>query len=73
MTIPERRQHLLELVATILLAAAALGTAWSTYQSTTLRGQQSANTSHAIAAGIESSNASTLGHGPPRTISPDRG
>jgi hypothetical protein len=31
-----RRQHLVELFSTILLAFAALGTAWSTYQSTQL-------------------------------------
>jgi hypothetical protein len=34
-----RRQHLVELFSTILLAFAALGTAWSTYQSTRWRGE----------------------------------
>jgi hypothetical protein len=55
----ERRHNRVEVVATILLAVAAVGTAWSTYQSTTLRGNQAANTSKATAARIESSEAST--------------
>jgi hypothetical protein len=54
---PRDRRH--ELLATILLAFAALATAWSTFQSTTLRGDQAANTAKATAARIESSEAST--------------
>ncbi len=49
----------MELLATILLAVAAVGTAWSTYQSTQWRGDQAVNTSKATAARIQSSEAST--------------
>jgi hypothetical protein len=55
----ERRQHRLELFSTILLAVAAVGTAWSTYQSTQWRGEQAVATSKATAARIQSSQAST--------------
>jgi hypothetical protein len=48
-----------ELFATLLLAFAAVATAWSTYQVTVLRGQQAVFTSRATAARIESSEAST--------------
>jgi hypothetical protein len=51
------RRH--ELVATALLAIAAVATAWSTYQSVQWRGRQAVETSHATAAHIESSEAST--------------
>jgi hypothetical protein len=54
-----RRQHWVELLATILLAAAAVATAWSTYQSTRWRGEQAADYSKATAARIESSQAAT--------------
>jgi hypothetical protein len=54
-----RRQHLVELLSTILLAVAAVATAWSTYQSTQWRGEQAVNTSKATAARIESSEAAT--------------
>ncbi len=53
------RQHWVELFATILLAFAALATAWSTYQSTRWRGEQAVSTSKATAARIESSEAAT--------------
>jgi hypothetical protein len=55
----QRRTHLVDLFATILLAVAAVGTAWSTYQSTQWRGEQAANTSKATAARIHSSQAAT--------------
>jgi hypothetical protein len=55
----ERRQHRVELLSTILLAVAAVGTAWSTYQSTQWRGDQAVDTSKATAARIQSSEAST--------------
>jgi hypothetical protein len=48
-----------ELFATILLACAAVATAWSTYQSTRWRGDQAADYSKATAARIQSSEAST--------------
>jgi hypothetical protein len=49
----------LELFATILLAVAAVTTAWATYQSAEWRGQQAINTSKGIAARIQSSEAAT--------------
>jgi hypothetical protein len=55
----ERRQHRVELFSTILLAVAAVGTAWSTYQSTQWRGEQAVATSKATAARIHSSQAAT--------------
>ena len=54
-----RRQHRVELLATILLACAAVATAWSTYQSTRWRGEQAADYSKATAARIQSSEHST--------------
>ncbi|HEU5212370.1 MAG TPA: hypothetical protein VFU10_06330 [Gaiellaceae bacterium] len=49
----------LETFATILLAVAAVTTAWATYQSAQWRGQQAINTSKATAARIQSSEAAT--------------
>jgi hypothetical protein len=46
----ERRQHRVEVLATIVLAVAAVATAWSTYQSTQWRGQQASYNSKASAA-----------------------
>ena len=54
----ERRSHRVELFATVLLAVAAVATAWSTYQSTRWRGEQAAGYSKATAARIYSSQAS---------------
>src|SRR5512133_3977699 len=54
-----RRLHRLELLSTILLAVAAVATAWSTYQSNQWRGETAANYSKATAARIQSSAAST--------------
>lgn len=54
-----RRDHRIEIFGTILLAVAALATAWSTFQSGRWRGEQSAQTSKNQAARIESSEAST--------------
>ena len=55
----DRRTHWVELLSTILLAAAAVATAWSTYQSTRWRGVQAIDYSKATAARIQSSEAST--------------
>jgi hypothetical protein len=55
----ERRRHRAEVLATIVLAVAAVATAWSTYQSTQWRGEQAADNSKASAARIQSSEAST--------------
>jgi hypothetical protein len=54
-----RRQHRIEVLSTILLAVAAVATAWSTYQSTRWRGEQAADYSKGTAARVESSTAST--------------
>jgi hypothetical protein len=54
-----RRQHRIELLSTVLLAVAAVATAWSTYQSTRWRGEQAVDTSKATAARIQSSQAAT--------------
>ena len=59
MEAPNRRRHLVDLFSTVLLAVAALATAWSTYQSTQWRGEQAVSTSKATAARIESSEAAT--------------
>ncbi len=55
----ERRRHRVELVATIMLATAAVAIAWCTYQSTQWRGEQASDNSKASAARIESASAST--------------
>ena len=48
------KDHRLELAATVLLAMAAIATAWSTYQSAVWRGKQAAAQSASIAARVES-------------------
>jgi len=47
-----RREHRIELFATILLASAAVATAWSTYQSNRWRGEQTSSSSAAIRAQV---------------------
>jgi hypothetical protein len=54
-----RRQHRIEVLATVLLAVAAVATAWSTYQSTRWRGDMAVDYSKGTAARIESAQAST--------------
>jgi hypothetical protein len=54
-----RRLHRVELLSTVLLACAAVATAFSTYESTRWRGQQAADYSKATAARIQSSAAQT--------------
>src|SRR5262245_1318697 len=54
-----KRFRRVELVGTVLLACAALATAWSTYQAGHWRGDQAVDTSKATAAHIASSEAST--------------
>jgi hypothetical protein len=58
-TAADHRQQRIELLATILLAAAAVATAWSTYQSAIWRGEQAKDSNAATAAHIASSEAST--------------
>ena len=58
-TTHEHRHKRVELIATVLLAVAAVATAWSTYQSAQWRGDQASDTGKATAAHIASSQAST--------------
>ena len=53
------RNQRVEFLATVLLAMAAVATAWSTYQSAQWRGEQALDASKATAARIQSSEAST--------------
>jgi hypothetical protein len=55
----DRRARRIELLATVLLALAAVATAWSTYQSQRWRGEQASDSTKATAAHIESAQAST--------------
>jgi len=55
----DARRNRVELLATLLLAVAAVATAWSTYQGARWRGEQVAETAKATAARIESSEAAT--------------
>jgi hypothetical protein len=55
----DARHNRAELVATIVLAVAAVATAWCSYQGARWRGEQAVETSRATAARIESSEAST--------------
>jgi hypothetical protein len=57
--IHEARHQRIEFLSTILLAVAAVATAWSTYQSAQWRGEQAVDTSRGTAARIQSSQAST--------------
>jgi hypothetical protein len=58
-TAGERRRQRVEVVVTVLLALAAVATAWGTYQSARWRGEQAAKSSRATAAHVASSQAST--------------
>jgi hypothetical protein len=49
-----RRDHWLDIAATLLLALAAIATAWATYQSSVWRGNQAKAQSASIAARVES-------------------
>ena len=53
------REHRGELFATILLAVAAIATAWSTFQAGRWRGEQAVESNKSQAARIESSEADT--------------
>jgi hypothetical protein len=57
---PAQRTDRLEIVATVLLALAAVGTAWSSYQASRWNGEQAKAFSRANAARIESTRASGL-------------
>src|SRR6187200_3526480 len=55
-----RFERRFELAATLLLAVAAVATAWAAYQSATWRGQQAKSASKSIAARVESTRAANL-------------
>jgi hypothetical protein len=56
----EPKARWLELAATLLLAAAAIATAWSTYQSSVWRGKQARAQSASIAARVESTREAAV-------------
>jgi hypothetical protein len=60
LTGPETRAGRLEIVATVLLAAATVATAWSGYQASRWNGEQAKAASRANATRIESTRASSL-------------
>jgi len=55
-----RTDHRLEIAATLLLALAAIATAWSTYQSAVWRGKQAEAQSASIAARVESTREAAV-------------
>ena len=55
-----RADHAIELLATVLLALAAVATAWATYQSTRWHGKQARAQSASIAARVESTRAANV-------------
>jgi len=54
---PSRQDHWFDLAATVLLALAAIATAWASYQSSVWRGNQASAQSASIAARVESTRA----------------
>jgi len=54
------KDHRLELAATVLLAVAAISTAWATYQSSVWRGKQAQAQSASIAARVESTREAAV-------------
>jgi len=56
----ERRAQRLDLAATVLLALAAVATAWATYQSSVWRGDQANAQSASIAARVESTRQANV-------------
>ena len=60
MTDVDRRDHVLDVAATLLLALAAVATAWSTYQSSVWRGEQAKAQSGSIAARVESTREANV-------------
>ena len=55
----ERRSKRVETFATVLLAVAAVATAWASYQAAQWRGEQASHSSKSTAARIQASSAST--------------
>ena len=60
MTDETPKDHRLELAATLLLALAAIATAWATYQSSTWRGKQAEAQSASIASRVESTREAAV-------------
>ncbi len=60
MSDPPASDHRLELAAAILLALAAIATAWATYQSSVWRGKQAQAQSASIAARVESTRQAAV-------------
>lgn len=60
MTDVDRRDHLLDVAATVLLAMAAVATAWASYQSSVWRGNQARAQSASIAARVESTRQANV-------------
>jgi hypothetical protein len=58
----DQRRDRIELVATLLLAVAAVATAWSSYQATRWNGEQAKAAGRANAIRIEASRAADLAH-----------
>ncbi len=56
----DRRDHVLDIAATLLLALAAVATAWSTYQSSVWRGEQAKAQSASIASRVESTREANV-------------
>ena len=57
-------EHRLDIAATLLLALAAIATAWSTYQSSVWRGNQAKAQSASIAARVESTREADVANRP---------
>lgn len=57
---PPKVHHRLELAATVLLALAAIATAWASYQSSRWHGEQAQTQSASIAARVESTRAAAV-------------
>jgi hypothetical protein len=60
MTVPAKRADWLEVVATVLLAVAAVATAWSSYQAMRWNGEQARAASRTTALRIEAARADAL-------------
>jgi hypothetical protein len=57
---PRKERDVVELVATVLLAAAAVATAWSGYQASRWNGEQAKTTSKVNAARLDAARAASL-------------
>ena len=60
MTTQEKRDHRIDIAAAVLLAVAAIATAWATYQSSVWRGRQAKAQSASIATRVESTREASV-------------